>query len=147
MLTDSLDILTELVGKFGGLVTSEHRTIQAVLLQLLDDGRAPIRKRAVHCLGERGGAKPFAAATWIMNLGPGPSGDERASAISAAVHSWPSTFCCLACMCCCAGVCQCASWRACSAMHALCAMDASAATHTRGPAVAAKGSHLCSALG
>jgi len=47
---DSLDILGEVLTKFGGLVGAEHVRIRTTLAPLLDDGRTALRKRALHCL-------------------------------------------------------------------------------------------------
>eukprot|EP00983_Pelagomonas_calceolata_P042853 1138678-Pelagomonas_calceolata.AAC.13 len=51
VISDSLDILAEVTQKFGNLLVAEHARIKATLVPLLDDARAPIRKRAMHCLG------------------------------------------------------------------------------------------------
>ncbi len=51
MVSDSLDILAEVTHKFGNLLVAEHARMKTVLVPLLDDTRAPIRKRAMHCLG------------------------------------------------------------------------------------------------
>uniref|UniRef100_A0A7S3QNX2 TATA-binding protein interacting (TIP20) domain-containing protein n=1 Tax=Dunaliella tertiolecta TaxID=3047 RepID=A0A7S3QNX2_DUNTE len=50
VISDSLDILAEVTQKFGNLLVAEHARIKATLVPLLDDARAPIRKRAMHCL-------------------------------------------------------------------------------------------------
>ncbi|KAF5826060.1 armadillo-type protein [Dunaliella salina] len=50
VVSDSLDILAEVTQKFGNLLVAEHARIKATLVPLLDDARAPIRKRAMHCL-------------------------------------------------------------------------------------------------
>eukprot|EP00195_Chlamydomonas_chlamydogama_P007020 CAMPEP_0202892974 /NCGR_PEP_ID=MMETSP1392-20130828/2632_1 /ASSEMBLY_ACC=CAM_ASM_000868 /TAXON_ID=225041 /ORGANISM="Chlamydomonas chlamydogama, Strain SAG 11-48b" /LENGTH=1235 /DNA_ID=CAMNT_0049577131 /DNA_START=157 /DNA_END=3864 /DNA_ORIENTATION=- len=47
---DSLEILTDVLGKFGGLVVSEHTRIRDCLLGQLDDSRAALRKRALQGL-------------------------------------------------------------------------------------------------
>lgn len=48
---DSLDILADVLTKFGGLVGGEHARVRAALAPLLDDSRAALRKRALHCMG------------------------------------------------------------------------------------------------
>ncbi|GFH06744.1 TIP120 domain-containing protein, partial [Haematococcus lacustris] len=48
---DALDILTEVLLKFGSLLGSLLGAIQVALLSLLDDPRAAVRKRAMHCTG------------------------------------------------------------------------------------------------
>lgn len=49
-MSASLDLLNEAVSKFGGLVASEHARIRDALLPELDESRAGVRKRAIHCL-------------------------------------------------------------------------------------------------
>uniref|UniRef100_A0A383V8K4 TATA-binding protein interacting (TIP20) domain-containing protein n=1 Tax=Tetradesmus obliquus TaxID=3088 RepID=A0A383V8K4_TETOB len=51
VLTDSLDILTDVVAKFGHLLPEQHATIVQLLQPYLDDSRQGIRKRALHCIG------------------------------------------------------------------------------------------------
>jgi hypothetical protein len=53
VLTDSLDILTDVVAKFGHLLPEQHATIVQLLQPYLDDSRQGIRKRALHCIGRR----------------------------------------------------------------------------------------------
>eukprot|EP00878_Enallax_costatus_P002222 GHUV01002394.1.p1 GENE.GHUV01002394.1~~GHUV01002394.1.p1 ORF type:complete len:958 (+),score=265.35 GHUV01002394.1:286-3159(+) len=48
---DSLDILTDVLGKFGHLLPEQHAMILQTLLPYLDDNRQGIRKRALHCIG------------------------------------------------------------------------------------------------
>ena len=52
MVGDSLELMTELLARFGGLLSADHANIAAAVLPHLDDSRALIRKRALHCLGE-----------------------------------------------------------------------------------------------
>jgi hypothetical protein len=49
---DSLELMTELLSRFGGLLAADHANISAAVLPHLDDSRALIRKRALHCLGK-----------------------------------------------------------------------------------------------
>jgi hypothetical protein len=51
VLNDSLDVLHELLARFGSLLREQHAEIASVLLPLLDDHRAGARKRALHCIG------------------------------------------------------------------------------------------------
>lgn len=55
VVSDSLEILTDVVTKFGGIITTDHPRIQDCLLANLDDGRAPVRKRALQCLAALSG--------------------------------------------------------------------------------------------
>ncbi|KAG1681345.1 hypothetical protein FOA52_007393 [Chlamydomonas sp. UWO 241] len=51
VIVDSLDILTELLGRFGALVGAlEHERVKATCLAFLADSKAPLRKRAMHSL-------------------------------------------------------------------------------------------------
>lgn len=52
VVSDALDILADVTQKFGNLLVAEHAHMKAALVPHLDDARAPIRKRAMHCLGE-----------------------------------------------------------------------------------------------
>lgn len=60
---DSLDILTDVLAKFGHLLADQHALILQTLLPYLDDSRQGIRKRALHCIGEGGHAEAVAAGT------------------------------------------------------------------------------------
>ena len=48
----SLEILNELLNKFGGLMAGDHARLRDTILPLLEDNRAGVKKRAIHCLGE-----------------------------------------------------------------------------------------------
>ena len=48
----SLEILNDLLNKFGGLMAGDHARLRDSLLPLLEDNRAGVKKRAIHCLGE-----------------------------------------------------------------------------------------------
>ena len=50
VVSASLDLLNEVLSKFGGLVASEHARLRNALLPELDESRAGVRKRAIHCL-------------------------------------------------------------------------------------------------
>ncbi len=52
MVSDSIDVLSEVVDKCGSSIGLEHSRVRDALLPFLDDARAPVRKRALHCLGE-----------------------------------------------------------------------------------------------
>lgn len=54
MLQDSLDILVEVLGRFGHYVSGQHELLLQTLLPHLDDNRAGVRKRALQAVGERG---------------------------------------------------------------------------------------------
>ena len=51
---ECLDILNEVITKYGSLMTQQHAQLTGALLPLLDDRRSPMRKRAIGCLGESG---------------------------------------------------------------------------------------------
>ncbi len=52
MVSDSLDITQELLGRYGGLMAVEqHEVLQDALLPLLDEQRGGLRKRAISGLG------------------------------------------------------------------------------------------------
>ena len=53
VVSASLDLLCEVVGRFGDLVSAEHARIRDCLLPELDESRAGVRKRAIHCLSAR----------------------------------------------------------------------------------------------
>lgn len=48
--TETLEILCELVAKFGSLMAEQHEKLAASLLSQLDSNRAGLRKRAMQCL-------------------------------------------------------------------------------------------------
>ena len=53
VVSDSLDILCELLARFGSVVPSEHlMRVKELSLGYLGEGRAALRKKAVHALGE-----------------------------------------------------------------------------------------------
>ena len=51
---ECLDILNEVITKYGSLMTQQHAQLTGALLPLLDDRRSPMRKRAIGCLGASG---------------------------------------------------------------------------------------------
>lgn len=51
MATASLDIMNDVLLKFGPMLGTEHTQLKAILLQELIGTRAGIRKRAITCLG------------------------------------------------------------------------------------------------
>ncbi|KAK9816878.1 hypothetical protein WJX72_006469 [[Myrmecia] bisecta] len=51
VVNESLDITNEVINKFGGLIKSDHAKLKDSLLPQLDETRAGLRKRAIHCLG------------------------------------------------------------------------------------------------
>ena len=52
MVSDSLDVSHELLGRYGGQMSAaQHRELQQALLPLLDETRGGLRKRAINCLG------------------------------------------------------------------------------------------------
>jgi hypothetical protein len=53
VLQDSLDILVEVLGRFGHYVQDQHQALLATLLPHLDDHRQGVRKRALQAVGER----------------------------------------------------------------------------------------------
>ncbi len=50
IVNECLDNLAEVMGRFGNLVPQCHADLLDKVLPLLDDNRAPIRKRAMHCV-------------------------------------------------------------------------------------------------
>ena len=62
--TACLDIMNDVVGTFGHLLTNEHGPLKAILVQKLVSSKAGFRKRAMACLG---------APSWHACLGAGPS--------------------------------------------------------------------------
>lgn len=50
IVNECLDNLAEVMGRFGSLVPQCHADLLEKVLPLLDDNRAPIRKRAMHCV-------------------------------------------------------------------------------------------------
>ena len=49
---EALDILGDLLSRFGGLLLSYHQSIQAALLPQLTSARLAVRKRTIIALGE-----------------------------------------------------------------------------------------------
>ena len=52
MVGNCLDLLTDLAARYGPLLPDPD-ALKAALLPELGESRAGIRKRAIHCLGER----------------------------------------------------------------------------------------------
>jgi hypothetical protein len=50
IVNECLDNLAEVMGRFGSLVPQCRADLLEKVLPLLDDNRAPIRKRAMHCV-------------------------------------------------------------------------------------------------
>lgn len=50
VVMDALDILTDVLSRFGNTVAAEHARLKDVSLSYLADGTAQLRKRAMHCL-------------------------------------------------------------------------------------------------
>lgn len=91
VLQDSLDILVEVLGRFGHLVQDQHQLLLSTVLPHLDDHRAGVRKRALQCIGavapflhdslldqvtqhlisklQGGGLKPDIVRTYVQGLG------------------------------------------------------------------------------
>ena len=51
MATSCLDIMNEVLAKFGQLLTTEQGPLRTILLQQLSSSKTGIRKRAMACLG------------------------------------------------------------------------------------------------
>ena len=51
MATSCLDIMHEVLAKFGHLLTTEQGPLKTILLHELSSSKAGIRKRAMACLG------------------------------------------------------------------------------------------------
>ena len=59
-MSDALDTLCELLARFGGLLPAEQMArVQALALGYLGESKAALRKKAMHCLGEGGGCRPW----------------------------------------------------------------------------------------
>ena len=52
VISECLDILAEVLLKFGRSLKDEHLFLKDILLQYVADSRSVIRKRAVSCIGE-----------------------------------------------------------------------------------------------
>ena len=50
---EALDILGDLLSRFGGLLVSYHQSIQAALLPQLTSARLAVRKRTIMALGKQ----------------------------------------------------------------------------------------------
>ena len=50
---EALDILGDLLSRFGGLLLSYHQSIQAALLPQLTSARLAVRKRTIIALGKQ----------------------------------------------------------------------------------------------
>lgn len=61
--TSCLDILSEVLAKFGHLLTTEQGPLKTLLLQELSSSKAGIRKRAMACLGASSGDR--ATILWL----------------------------------------------------------------------------------
>ena len=67
VVSDSLDITQELLGRYGGLMAVEqHEVLQDALLPLLDEQRGGLRKRAISGLGAP--SCPSAMPAWASHL-------------------------------------------------------------------------------
>jgi hypothetical protein len=71
---DCLDLLTDVLGRFGGYLGAQHGEVGGVVLPYLDGGRATLRKRALHALGE-----------WVC-VGEGPGGGGMIEAVDATLR-------------------------------------------------------------
>lgn len=71
MAGDSLDILGEVLSKFGGLVSAEHARVRTAVVPLLDDSRSSLRKRALQCLGKQAGGASALSRASAANANPG----------------------------------------------------------------------------
>jgi hypothetical protein len=52
LVEDCLDLLTDVLGRFGGYLGAQHGEVGSCVMPYLDGGRATLRKRALHALGE-----------------------------------------------------------------------------------------------
>ena len=52
-MSECLDVLTEIIAKFGSVVPQQEE-LKTALLPELDANRAGIRKRAIHCVAGAG---------------------------------------------------------------------------------------------
>ena len=66
--------MNEIVSKFGGLVASDHARIRDCLLPELDESRAGVRKRAIHCLSAPLGPASACPAAPCVHAQPGMAG-------------------------------------------------------------------------
>ena len=51
VVSASLEVLNDLLTRFGGLMTEDHARLIDNLLPLLEGNRSGVKKRATHCLG------------------------------------------------------------------------------------------------
>ena len=71
--TSCMDIMNNVVGRFGHLLTNEHGPLKTTLLQDLATSKAGIRKRALACLGAAlilGPCMPATICTDFSYVGP-----------------------------------------------------------------------------
>ncbi len=72
MVGHVLDILTELIQRFGGLLAADHCRIRDALLGALGEGRLVMRKKALQGLGEwgraRGSARGSSSALCVSHI-------------------------------------------------------------------------------
>ena len=61
---DALDIMQEMLKKFGTHMIADHAQIQKVLLTLLGSNRSIVRKRAIACIGMFLGAVVWFAVSY-----------------------------------------------------------------------------------
>ena len=52
VISECLDIMAEVLLRFGRSLKDEHLFLKDILLQYVADSRSVIRKRAVSCIGE-----------------------------------------------------------------------------------------------
>eukprot|EP00047_Mylnosiga_fluctuans_P004072 m.232562 g.232562 ORF g.232562 m.232562 type:complete len:1239 (+) comp12377_c0_seq1:72-3788(+) len=66
---EALDVLNDLLNRFGRTIASDHAALQTKFLDLLKHKRPPVRKRATACLASLAGvATPALSATLVQTL-------------------------------------------------------------------------------
>lgn len=53
MLSDTLDVTSDLLARFGNVMSGYHGQLKAAILPHLEEPRPVVRKRAIQCMGER----------------------------------------------------------------------------------------------
>ena len=54
---ESLDVLTDIIGRFGGVLSNKHKDLQNAFIGEISSGSSSLHKRAINCLGKN--FKPF----------------------------------------------------------------------------------------
>lgn len=52
IVSNCLEVLIDLITKYGSSIEAEHAKLRSSLLPLLEDNRVGVKKRTIHCLGD-----------------------------------------------------------------------------------------------